>query len=52
LGEYSFHAPLSTPVVARKTKKQYLAYLMFNLPLTKCSQKRKTARHWRTSDEM
>ena len=48
-------ASMSTPTVARKQEKErtvaYLAYLVFNLPLTKSSQKRKTARHCRTSDE-
>jgi len=37
--------PLSTPVVERKKKEQ--SCLMFNLRLTKSSQKRKTARHCR-----
>jgi len=45
-------APLTLHVYAygckKKKKKKNSLYLMFNLPLTKSSQQRKTARHCRT----
>jgi len=44
------HSPLATPVVTSKERKRKNStYLMFNLPLTKSSQQRKTARHCKTS---
>jgi len=42
-------APLAWPMFTRKEwKRKNSTYLMFNLPLTKSSQQRKTARHCRT----
>jgi len=51
LGGHSFLAPPVCAYGCKKKGKKNSTYLMFNLPLTKNSQKRKTARHYRTSDE-